>query len=116
MRGDDMAMSFEGVLRIIMGAFDMEGAKRNVEFLVNSLGAMGIDRVWLKIPPGEIEVVDVAGPLRFKLFGALAAGKPADISIVASEEVVEFLQEELGSGLQGAILTLETATSRRALI
>ncbi len=105
-----MARRFEGILKVILGTFDIEGSKRSVEFLVNSLGALGIDRVWLKVPPLRNEEIDVLGALRFKLFGALASGKPVEVSIVADEETVLFLQEELGSGLQGAIITLETAT------
>ena len=109
-RGDDMTGSFSGILKVILGTFDVEGSKKSVEFLVNSLSALGVEKVWLKVPPFSVEEVDVLGPLRFKLFGALAAGKPVEVSIVADEPTIQYLEEELGSGLKGAILTLETAT------
>ena len=104
-----------GILRIIMGNFDIERAKKEIDFLVNSLVVLGIDTIRLIVPPLFRKEIDVRRDLRFLLFKNLANGKPVEMQIEAPEDELLFLEEEFGSGLSGAIITLETTPNQNVI-
>ncbi len=103
-----------GKMKIIYGNFSTESARRDIEFLSNSLMALGVEEIIMKIPPEKTERVPVDGSLRFRLFGSLIGGSLVELVIEAPMEVLSYLEEELGSGLSSAIITVE-ATSRLAM-
>ncbi len=99
----------KGILKVVLSSLGIEGSRKNVEFLMNSLLALGVEKVWVKVPPLPFKEYGVR-ELRFYLFGRLSTGLPVEIAIVEDESLLSFLEEELGSGLTGAIITFEPSS------